>query len=80
MSSIHNDIHNDVEAIDTTSTYWRSRNPKISQVKFRDIQIKNRYDFGKSAPRRFKNFAWLKKNHRKDWFGVNGRDFGDGNF
>ncbi len=80
--NMHQDIdnlHTDMTSVYDT-TFWRGKNPKITKVKFRDIQMKNRYDFGKSAPRRFKNFAWLKKNNRKDWFGVNGKDFTDERF
>ncbi len=59
----------------TYSTSWRAKNPTVDKVKFRDIQLRNRFDFANEAPKRFKNFAWLKKNRRKDWFGVSGKDF-----
>ncbi len=52
-------------------TYWRSKNPKISKAKYKDIILTNRYDFGKDAPRRFKNFAWLRRDRKpKDYFDV----------
>lgn len=82
MARVHKDIDNlHSDTVEVTTTYWRGKNPTITKVKFKDIEIKNRYHFGKAAPRRFRNFAWLKKNNRKDWFGINGRDFtSDDNF
>lgn len=56
-------------------TYWRSKNPKITKAKIKDLRLKNRFEFGNDAPIRYQNFAWLKKNHRKDYFGVMGKDY-----
>lgn len=54
-------------------TYWRGKNPIISKAKRKDIILKNRFDFAKDAPKRYKNFAWLRKDRKpKDYFGVGG--------
>ncbi len=57
------------------ATSWRAKNPTVSKVKFKDLELNNRFDFANEAPRRVKNFAWIKKHRRKDWFGVSGKDF-----
>lgn len=64
------------------TTYWRAKNPKITKVKYKDLVMSNHYDFGRQAPKRVKNFSWLRKDHRTDWFGVKGKDFdkNDNNF
>lgn len=62
----------DDEVIKTT--YWRSKNPNVSKVKYKDIILTNRYDFGKDAPKRIRNFVWFRKDKKiKDIFGVNKR-------
>lgn len=55
---------------------WRSRYPKESKIKSKkDLIIPNRFDFGGSAPTTYRNIAGLKKNKRKDFFDISGKNF-----
>lgn len=68
-NNMRREVYDDDEIIKTT--YWRSKNPKVSKVKYKNIVLTNRFDFGKDAPYRVRNFLWLRKDRKiKDYFGV----------